>query len=607
MARPKTAREVEREIRLLLDMPGEDSEVRARFEELAHEEAFPGFVWLWGPPLYRRNARLFRPFLLSRMSWSWAVAWKGEPGRALDAWLAEADRLDDVELFRQLYSWKHWRDFDAWREDLVRRFQAAPTPAARATVLRKLDGSGLDLTQDAAVALYHRDPAASRPFLRNHLPWRRGLWEELLQLARARGDEDFADEIYQRLVEPGRWKADVRDLCARVADPAALGAALKRHHPTGSLWDFNIGKVFAEILRLRGRDALPYVLRHLRDARQLLWIGRQNQELLELARQNGWFDLWAQALRTLATPDVYNTEVRRLAEGESGLPLEEEIRRLLALAGLDRDARTTLLGTGQPLYDPAATALYRRHPEMVRGPFKRQLHLPTRGGAWRLLEAAIAAGDEELVDFLASRLATRWEWDWKTQAVKPVQSAEKLADHYAALKEADPEAFARRAGRALGQIPAFAILGYDKLLQGNRLARLLFERSAESFLADPAALEDLLEAPEIHVQALAYRALGTDDPRARALAARRLDLLLATLLRPLRRGTRQLAFRALENAAAESPEVAGRVLARGREALDLPDRGYPKESLVGLLGKILHRWPELRGPRERPVVWGAAA
>jgi hypothetical protein len=186
-----------------------------------------------------------------------------------------------------------------------------------------------------------------------------------------------------------------------------------------------------------------------------------------------------------------------------------------------------------------------------------------------------------------------------------VKLADWLSEHYELLRDSAPDTFARRAAAVLGQVPAYSIHSYDRLIQTNRLARLLFERSSASFLDDPKALRDLLEAPEIHVQALALRALGLDDDRARTLAAANLDLLQATLLRPLHRRTRLLAFRALFNAASTA-DAASRVVARARQALDLPDQRYPREALVGLIGQLLHAWPELRSQREQPVVHGMA-
>jgi hypothetical protein len=123
-------------------------------------------------------------------------------------------------------------------------------------------------------------------------------------------------------------------------------------------------------------------------------------------------------------------------------------------------------------------------------------------------------------------------------------------------------------------------------------------------LTVPAAVCDLIEGSEVHVQALAYRVLGQDDDRARSLAVELLDILLGTLLRPLHRKTRLAALRALANAARADGTAAARVLRRAREALRLPDKKYPKEELLRLVGQILHERPELRGPRERPVIYG---
>src|SRR6185436_12659622 len=140
--------------------------------------------------------------------------------------------------------------------------------------------------------------------------------------------------------------------------------------------------------------------------------------------------------------------------------------------------------------------------------------------------------------------------------------------------------FSRRAANVLGQVPAFSIWNYNMLIRENRLARLLFERSAATYLADPRSIADLVEGAEIHVMALAYRALALDDERARTLAAQNLPLLLGTLLRPLQRETRGLAFGALSNAAI-TLDTARIILARARDALNLPDKKYPKEKLIG--------------------------
>src|SRR5262249_21009263 len=160
-------------------------------------------TWLFGPELYRRNRILFRPFILSRFSTymtlpKWKVElirWKGEKGAILDAWLAEADKADDADLFRRLYEWKLGERF-TWRRrddrakeiiaDLLAHFRSAGTPARRQTVLRKFD-LWFDLDEEAACALFSVDPASAGPYILRRLRtgWltgapKRVLWTRLL-------------------------------------------------------------------------------------------------------------------------------------------------------------------------------------------------------------------------------------------------------------------------------------------------------------------------------------------------------------------------------------------------------------------------------------------
>ena len=106
--------------------------------------------------------------------------------------------------------------------------------------------------------------------------------------------------------------------------------------------------------------------------------------------------------------------------------------------------------------------------------------------------------------------------------------------------------------------------------------------------------------------ALAYRVLAQDDPRARVAAAANLDILIGTLLRPVQRKTRLPAFGALLNAATNE-ENGRRILVKAREAMDLPDKKYPKEQLIGLIGQLLYRWPDLRESAEHPVIYRSAS
>ncbi|MEW6363383.1 MAG: gliding motility protein [Acidobacteriota bacterium] len=619
-AQPLKAADVEKRLQTVLQSTLSDQELRAELEELAKQPAFYGFTWLWGPDLYRRNRVMFRPFILAHFG-TWLVEpkrvpvpvkWDGEKGRRLDEWLTEVDQRDDVELFRRLYQWKierpgTWRlDRARIQLDLLKRFKEAPSGAGVRTVLAKFD-LWFELDETAAMELYGGDPAAAKPFILKHLPsaWlggdKRALWEGLASLALKGGDEDLHLALYRRQAPLKRIEQDMLALCDSIQDPQELVQELRKRHPEG--YGFDLGALFFKLVQKRGRDVLPYILKNLRQVHARFLLRGGYDRLLDLAREKEWPDLWSFLVRICANQKDYNREIDRLLE--SRLDDSDVQRRLLMLAGVSREWNLGGFGLAQvqQLEESTALRFYERFPDLVRGPFK--LHLSS--SAWarpqlRLIGRLIQDGDETLIDFLASRAATRIAGWFSSLKEEQTEAIEKLALYYEKLRD-DPAQFSRRASAVLGQIPAYSIYRYGELIRQNRLARLLFERSSSSFLADPAALQDLIEAPEIHVQAMAYRALGLDDDRARAIASANIEILLATLLRPIHRKTRALAFGALANAASTSDD-AQRVLSRAREALALPDIRYPKEQLVGLIGKILWKWPELRGEAERPVVYG---
>lgn len=620
-----TPKELEQHIRSLLQQPMADAQLREQLEKLALDEiSFSGFTWLFGPELYRRNRVLFRPFVLSRFStymvlpkWKTEVIrWKGERAKILEAWLTEVDKNDDPELFRRLYEWKlserfDWRKRDARGEqimaDLAARFEAA-TPAQRQMVLRKFD-LWFRLDEDNACSLYERDSRAAGPFILKRLPstWlgdnKRKLWNRLIALAETKKDDDFRWRLYRKQVPLPDWTKECLGLCDSVQDSAELCRELEKRHPEG--WGVNPAESFLQIVQHRGRDVFPYVIRHLGQVWRS-WIGRGSYgKMADYARAQGWWDLWSALIRTCSSAKEFNKRVLELVE-QGGVPEAEIVERLLALAGASREWNWPGLGitTVHQLEESVALALYQRFPDLLRGPYKLHVQANMWGQSYRkLLEHFIGVGDEELIDHLASRIVTRsGRWG---NAPKLLEDADRLADYYAALKS-DEAGFSRRAASVLGRVPAYSIWQYNQLIKENKLARLLFERSAASYLADLRSLADLVEASEIHVMSLAYRALGLDDPRAREQASVHLPLLMGTLLRPMQRDTRTLAFGALANAAS-TIESAKLILDRAKDALNLPDTRYPKERLLGLIARLLHQWPELRSAKEQPVVYERAA
>ncbi|WP_426754673.1 gliding motility protein [Myxococcus sp. Y35] len=621
----REVKEMDAAIRGVLARRQSDEELRAALEALARRALFRSFTWLWGPALNTRDRVRFRPLILSCFSPSsltaegkWVNAWRGENAAALEAWLEDADRADDVELFRRLYAWKlsglKPKELDAaWRQEVLRRTQAASTRAARHTALAKVDIGGGRLDEPTALALDALDAEAARPFILEHLPWRgpqerAPMWTTLRERALARGDAALASAVYRRLVDEPTWHRDALALAQSLQDPATLVRELEAHHPESPMP--GAAELFVALAEARGRDVVPYLLGHLR-AVFPRWgmLGRKNAkglpELLTLARERGWEDVWGALLRTSATAETYDAEVRRLVK-DTTTDVALTRRRLLQLAGAGGEWNFAGWGAAQvqPLTDATATALYARFPELVRGPFRMHVASGWRAAYPQLVQRALETTDEELLDYLASRAAMHLPSTEDARKWGPVLDA--LADHYEGLPK-EGGAFARRAANALGALPAYAIWSFDALLEKNRLARLFFLRSDDHYLAEPQAVRDLLEAPQIHVQALAFRLLGRSSARARAVAAQNVDLLQATLLRPLHRRTRHAAFAALANAAAHDVETARVLLPRVRDAFALPDTRYPKESLVELLAQMLARWPQLRAPAEVPTVFGPPA
>lgn len=599
----------------------EDVALRERLEGIAEAlSLFAGFTWLWGPELYQRNRVLFRPFILARFGTAYTenprefdwhpVEWKGAIGTALDAWLREVESDRDVPLFRKLFLWKfagvHGRKRGAtFRAELLKRYRLATTEEGRQEVLRRFDFE-FELDESTALEIYQSDPL-SGPYLLRHLDWHwiwdsescGESWSQVSALARSRGDNGFAWELYRAQVRIADWQRDALEDCRTLADPAALDARLEQRHPKAG--SRNLGEPFLKLLEARGVDVIPYVARHLRQVYGGYFSRGVAGKLVTLARQRGWRELWAAAARTTLAEKGFNAEVRGVLE-DGKVTVDEQRANLVLLAGVSREWNFRGLGIAQVhgLSETVALLLFQRYPELLRGPYRT--HLQKAG--WmesyaKLVAVLIDAGETELVDFIASRFIGHVPG----RGTKDTGSAEvdRLTAHYESLL-ADPALFARRAAAVLGHVPAHAIFQYPKLIRENRLARLLFERTPALYLADPRSVADLIEGSEIHVMALGYRILGLNDARSITLAQTHADLLIGTLFRPLHRSTRRLAFEALANAAS-TPELAGRILSRAREAFALPDDHYPKDALATLVATILDRWPGLRSPREQPTVY----
>jgi hypothetical protein len=604
----------------------DDAQLLPRLEGMATQPRFALLAWYWAPQLHARSPARFRAFIQQHFADGWTtenkmgwqvfepLPWKGEVAQALSAWQAELERAGDLTLLRRLTRWRYRKNegwgFDekAWASDLVARFEAAGNGTERARLLQQF-ALPLRLAERDAQRLYAADAAAAAPFILQHLPYRAwgeekkdARWLHLTQDARARGDTLFAQALYRKLVPVEVWTQDLLATARSTPDPAALNERLRALHPEG-LWT-DLGGALRQLLELRGEAALPYLRENLSSVHGRGWLrGDSADQLAALAEKKGLTDFRIAVLVQCASGKAWNRALLDTLK-DRALPEPERLRRLGLFSGVSRE--WSYLGWGfaavQQMDGDTALALYRAQPALLRQQFKAHV-TPAWGEPFaKLFDAAWSAGDEDLCDTLAARYLTRGQWGRWGDEGKAADLASEVADRLLALK-LDPPAFARRAAAILTRVPAYAIPNYNGLLEHNRLARLLFERALPDFLAAPASLPDLVEGAEIHVQRLAYRVLAQPDARARAAAAANLDVLIGTLLRKLHRETRLHAFRALLNAARESSAAAARILVRAREAYSLPDEGYPKEALLGLIGQLLAAHPTLAAAHEQPRVF----
>lgn len=615
-------KQLRRAIEQLLEAQPDNKRLRDNLEGLCRDPLFPGLTWFWGPRLYSSSKAVFRPFILNHFS-DWTISGKrwlrvqwADHAADLEAWLQAARTGRDGALIRRLQRWKYaaskaWGlDEDRWNAALVEAYRAAPTPAARAIVLDEFD-DWFRLDEATAMRLYDVD-RASAGFVLKHVPasfWsedKRAMWDKLGALARAHGDEKLFFALYRKLMPVDRWQTEVLALADAVVEQAELNRVLENRHLEG--YGIERGATVLKLLERRGRDVMPYVRAKLEETIGGWGKDKEAQSFIDLAESKGWWDLWSATARAATYPKLFNDCIRKLMADPS---LSDAVRRerLTALAGVSREWNWPGLGLARihAMDDDLAGIVYARYPDLIRGPFRANVTPTWWHGYPNLVRAAQVAHDDDLVDTLASRYATRISWrrmwnrDEKPDADD--KTASEIAAYYQAIRERDPEEFSRRASNVLTRIPAYATFNQQHLLRTNDLARLLFVRSLEQFLAVPKAVQDLVEGSNIHVMMLAYRVLALPDPRAQVLAAANVDILLGTLLRPIHRKTRMAAFEALANAACHDEAVARRIHARAREALKLPDKKYPKAELIGLIGRILAAHPGLAAEAERPIVY----
>ena len=376
------------------------------------------------------------------------------------------------------------------------------------------------------------------------------------------------------------------ELAETITDPAELDRELERRHLVGTDQTVEI-PTLPKLLAARGADVVPYLERHAGDVRA--WgSAKAWKELAEKAREGGFTNLWAIVVSSQFRENELSAEVIRICD--SGAPAWERAPQLLAIAGAQS-------GWGRwrwftKLSEKAAVVLYDAFALLCRTAFAPHLRVDRGTNYRKLANAAIEAGDTEMVDLLIAKASVVRGW-----------RVENLGWYAKYLEKLEPAEFAERAVNILDRIEDAKFRGYGSLTK-NPIHTVLF---ADPLRYQPAVdrARDLLEAPYERSRWIGLRMIADSGDGERAAA--NLDHLNSFFLDEASRRTRLAAFDCLALAAGQSEAIAASILARARAALDLRRKRYPRDRLICLIGQVLAAWPALRGPREQRVVFERSA
>ncbi len=458
---------------------------------------------------------------------------------------------------------------------------------------------GFPLDERSALVLYRASPDVASRFIQRHIPADSGdasaYWAELSSLARARGDHDLFFTIYRKTVEADQWARDVGLLVDRIEDAAALVEELMRRHPL--VGRRNLGSVLLLLIRKRGRDVMPYVLSAVRRS----GTGFDTEparltELVGLADERGWLELWSALLASPRRAADLEREVRRLAD-DARRSDQDLLMRLdmIARASVERRARA---GTRKhpTLSDDTAVRLHARYPWLVREELGAWLSLGP-GGYLRLLDAAMDAKNEALVDRLAGLvLTTDMGAEWARRDVSPM--ATRICRHFEAFSH-DPDIVCSRVARVLGCVsPGTTYTDLAPLTALNPLAHRIWNEWMPVYASCPALAWALLQCPSMLARHLGFRIVADPDCSFRQAGVDQRWRWMPVALEPMPGRVRRAAIRALR-CVVQDPRAAADLVVALRVVCEARVPGPGRRDYLALLGTVLSDHPDLRRFSER--------
>jgi hypothetical protein len=133
----------------------------------------------------------------------------------------------------------------------------------------------------------------------------------------------------------------------------------------------------------------------------------------------------------------------------------------------------------------------------------------------------------------------------------------------------------------LSRVNAYEVWSFKRSLALNPAFAYLSAQHRAAWLAEPDALRELLESPNIFVQILGLVMLDEGGADAAARVSENLPILRALLLGGAHLGTKRLALGALELAARQGEVYAGHILPIVEEAVHLSGkRALDRQAVV---------------------------
>jgi hypothetical protein len=530
-------------------------------EALAHAPGFASYAPQWAPALYERDPLFFEPFLTNHLS--------GDQTEVIKSLLARAEETGQDSFFTALY--RKVAQEDTWNAELVELAGSSlPDDTVVEKILRRQPDRWLSLTDKAATAVYQRAPARLGAFVREHAQrdWQeKETYKQLREEARRRGDDNLYWALFRELADEREWQAEARRLLASDTPPERIYDELTKRHPD-HLWNVDTG-VIADFVEKYGRAALPYVQEHL------TWVTRRAAPKL-LAR-----------IKKLGDEELYWPIFFKAGDSKQW---NESLRELLARP-VDHDELAALLSLRTPpprrwggwnLEQDVALTFYRRDSKRF-APFLERFASPSYAEA--LFEEAQAARDEDFLDVLSLQLMRQIDsWldaayptgamlQWRKPDMKAQDKIQRtgrmLTIRFDQLAAGSLALYVRHVAAMLSRVNAYEVWAFKRSLALNPAFAYLHTQHRAAWLAEPDALRELLESPNIYVQILGLVMLDEGGADAAARVSENLPILRALLLGGAHLGTKKLALRALALAARQGEVYARHILPIVEEAVHL--------------------------------------